>query len=130
MRRALAVGLLAVSLVALTGCHAFTFGTETDGEIRSHPVTITNTTRSVTGTSSVALYGNASRLYMRLTNDSDTVMYFKLGANPGVVNEGFRLEANGGTIEWSRANGTLVTSQVNIIHGGAGSKNLLVAEGV
>lgn len=43
MRRALAVGLLAVSLVALTGCHAFTFGTETDGEIRSHPVTITNT---------------------------------------------------------------------------------------
>ena len=44
MRRALALGMLVVSLAALTGCHAFTFGTEANGRYWSHPVTVTNTT--------------------------------------------------------------------------------------
>ena len=44
MRRALALGMLVVSIAALTGCHAFTFGTEANGRYWSHPVTVTNTT--------------------------------------------------------------------------------------
>lgn len=92
--------------------------------------TMTYTAYAVTGSNTVGLSANASRLYLRITNDSDTVVYVKTGASVAVVNEGMRLEANGGVLEFSRAQGALLVSQINVIHGGAGTKNITFAEGV
>ena len=91
--------------------------------------TMAYTTYAVTGSSTVGLAGNASRVYLRITNDSDTVVYVKTGASVAVVNEGMRLEANGGVLEFSRAQGALLTAAFNVIHGGTGTKNITFAEG-
>ena len=58
-------------------------------------------------------------------NDSDTDIYLKVGA-AAVVNEGIRLNSGGGSWELSLEFGNLSGSVVNCIHGGAGTKTLLV----
>jgi len=91
--------------------------------------TPTHTAVSVGVASGAALAANANRLYALLVNDSDTTIYIKLGAT-AVANEGIRLNANGGSYEMSRKSGSLYTGAINAIHGGSGSKVLLVTEGV
>lgn len=91
--------------------------------------TVTHSTLAVTTSSQTALAANANRKYALLANDSDTTIYVKIGA-AAVANQGIRLNPNGGSYEISAAIGNLHTGAINAIHGGTGTKNLLIAEGV
>jgi len=90
---------------------------------------LAHSTLSVTTNSQTALAENANRKYASFQNDSDTVIYLKVGA-AAVANEGIRLNPNGGSYEMSSATGNLDTRAVYAIHAGTGNKTLLVAEGV
>ena len=91
--------------------------------------TITHTAVMVTTTTGQALASNSSRKYVLLVNDSDTDFYIELGSS-AVANQGIRINAFGGNFEMSNQSGNLYTGAINVIHGGTGSKNLLVTEGV
>ena len=90
--------------------------------------TITHTTLGVTGTTQAALAANKSRRYALFINDSDAVIYIKLGA-AAVLNEGIRLNAAGGSYEISERLGNMYMGAVNAITAAA-TKVLLVTEGV
>jgi len=90
--------------------------------------TMTQSTLSVTTASQAALAANVNRRYAIFINDSDTIIYLKLGA-AAVVNQGIRLNANGGSYEISATIGNLTVGAVNAITSVDG-KNLLIAEGV
>jgi uncharacterized protein YjdB len=90
--------------------------------------TQTHTVVSVNATSTQLLAANTNRLYACLVNDSDEVIYIKFGV-VAVLNEGIRLNANGGTYEMSKELGNLYTGSINAISV-SGSKNMLVTEGV
>jgi phage gp45-like len=94
------------------------------GVLRSmvHPVAL------VTTSSSIALASNGDRVYALFINDSDTVIYLSLGAT-AVVNQGIRINANGGSYEMSEKAGNLYMGVIYAIHGGSGTKKLLVTEG-
>ncbi|MCK9598757.1 MAG: hypothetical protein M0R06_06955, partial [Sphaerochaeta sp.] len=53
---------------------------------------------TVAATSTEVLAAKSGRLYARLTNDSDETIYLSIGT-PAVMNEGLRLNANGGLQE-------------------------------
>jgi hypothetical protein len=91
--------------------------------------TPSHTTISVTTTSGQALASNTNRKYALLVNDSDTDMYIMLGSS-AVLNQGIRINANGGSYEMSNNFGNLYTGAISVIHGGSGSKILLATEGV
>lgn len=78
--------------------------------------------------SGTVVAANANRKYALLQNDSDTVMYIKIGAT-AALSQGIRLAANGGYYEMLIGQ-NLDTRVINVIHGGTGSKVLLVTEGV
>ena len=90
--------------------------------------TPTHTAVTVGAATTVAKAANANRKYLLLVNDSDEVVYVKLGA-AAVLNQGIRLNASGGSYEMSGALGNLYTGAVNAICA-SGSKTLLVTEGV
>lgn len=90
--------------------------------------TQTHTVVSVTTTTTQLLAANTNRLYVCLVNDSDEAIYIKFGV-AAVLNEGIRLNANGGTYEMSKELGNLYTGSINAISV-SGSKNMLVTEGV
>ena len=90
--------------------------------------TPTHTAVTVGVATGEALAANVNRLYALLVNDSDTVIYIKLGA-AAVLNAGIRLNANGGSYEMSKNFGNLYTGAINAI-ASAASKNLIVTEGV
>jgi hypothetical protein len=113
-------------------------GPLTDAELRAAAVqvaingslaTVTHSVATVTTATGAALAANVNRKYALLVNDSDTVIYIKIGAN-AVANQGIRLNANGGSYEMSNALGNLNTGAINAIHAGSGNKTLLVTEGV
>lgn len=91
--------------------------------------TPTHTAVNVTTGSGEVLAANANRLYALLVNDSDTVIYIKLGA-AAVANQGIRLNAYGGNYEMSAMLGNLYIGAINGIHAGSGNKVLLLTEGV
>jgi hypothetical protein len=91
--------------------------------------TATHTTAAVATATTVVVAANHNRLYLLLTNDSDTTIYLKLGAS-AVANEGIRLNAAGGSYEMCQASGNLYTGAVNGIHAGASTKVVTVLEGV
>lgn len=95
------------------------------------------TTGSITGTATavsvgiatgLALPANANRKYASFQNDSDTTIYLMISGS-AVLNQGIRLNPNGGSYEMSPATGNLDTRAVNAISSAA-AKNLLVREGV
>ena len=90
--------------------------------------TPTHTAVTVGNSTTVAKAANANRKYLLLVNDSDEVVYVKLGA-AAVLNQGIRINASGGSYEMSGALGNLYTGAVNAICT-SGSKTLLVTEGV
>ena len=100
--------------VPITGASAYT--------------TPTHTAVNVTVASGAVLAANANRLYALLVNDSDAVIYIKLGA-AAVANQGIRLNASGGSYEMSAMLGNLYTGAINGIHAGVGNKALLMTEG-
>ena len=87
----------------------------------------THTTAACGTSTTTALVADAARTYALFVNDSDTVIYLKVGAS-AVVNEGVRLNANGGSWEMSTAFGNASTSVVNCIQGASGTKVLTVYE--
>lgn len=68
---------------------------------------------------------NANRLYLAIVNDSDEDIYLALG-NSAVLNEGIRINANGGSFEMNGTN--LFTGIVNGICS-SGSKNVTLLQG-
>lgn len=89
---------------------------------------LTHTAINVTTSTGEALVANTSRRWLLIENDSDTVIYCKVGV-AAVLNQGIRLNANGGSWELSPSMGNYNTGAVNCIHGGTGNKVLLVTEG-
>jgi hypothetical protein len=89
--------------------------------------TCTHTAVAVAATTTTAKAANTDRIGLLLVNDSDTTIYIKIGA-AAVLNQGIRLNANGGSFEMNAALGSLASGAVNAIHGGSGTKALLVTE--
>lgn len=96
-------------------------------ELKTSTVTITHTQPSIAATTTAALAANTSRRYALLENDSDEVIYIKVGA-AAVLNQGIRINASGGSYEMSAEIGNLNTGAINAIST-SGSKVLLVVEG-
>lgn len=88
-----------------------------------------DTTYTVTTTSGTARVRNDSAKYRIFINDSDTVVYLRLGDGVAVANQGYRLNANGGSYEMSEMIGNLYTGPIQAIHAGTGNKVLLIGEG-
>lgn len=88
--------------------------------------TPTHAVVSVGATTTAALAANTYRTYALLINDSDEVVYIKIGA-AAVLNDGIRINASGGSFEMSQPNGNLCSGAINAICT-SGSKKLLVTE--
>jgi len=97
-------------------------------ELLIDTVTLTHTHPTIGSTTTAALAASTSRRYALLENDSDEIIYIKIGA-AAVLNQGIRLNASGGSYEMSAEIGNLNTGAINAICT-SGSKVLLVVEGV
>jgi len=71
---------------------------------------------------------NQSRRYLLIINDSDTVIYIAHSV-PAQLNQGIRIEANGGRYECSPAYGNLCEHSMYAIQSKNSTKRLLVTEG-
>ena len=89
--------------------------------------TLAHTAPTVGTSSGAVLAANDDRSYVKIINDSDTVIYLKVGV-AAVLNEGIRVEANGGAFDMSADLGNLDTRAINGISSGA-SKVMLASEG-
>lgn len=78
-------------------------------------------------TTTLVLASQPSRTNVLLVNDSDQVIYLMFGAD-AVLNEGIRLNAEGGSYELSIPLGTMTDDVINAIHNGDRGKNLLITE--
>lgn len=74
-------------------------------------------------TSTAVLSANSGRTYLHLVNDSDTTMYISIDGGAAVASTGTRLNASGGSIVFDTF---IPTTAITAIHGGSGSKSLLV----
>ena len=90
--------------------------------------TLAHTTATIGASTGAALAANANRKYALLVNDSDAVIYLKIGA-AAVLNQGIRLNANGGSYEMSAQYGNLDSRVINAISSSA-NNYLLITEGV
>jgi len=88
--------------------------------------TPTHTAVSVNNTTTIAHAAAATRKAIILINDSDETIYLKIGV-AAVMNEGIRLNANGGSYEMSKELGNLSTDAINAISA-SGTKNLMITE--
>ncbi len=86
-----------------------------------------HTEGSATDTTSAALAANDSRMYAMFQNDGDVTVYLRLGAD-AILNEGIRINANGGSYEISDRLGNLFLGAVNCI-AASGTNVVLVLEG-
>lgn len=92
-------------------------------------VTPVHTQVNVTTSSTPLIAANADRKSLRITNDSDAVIYLNLAGAAAVLNRGERMNASGSNLEMSNLLGNLVTGAITAIHGGAGNKSVLITEG-
>jgi len=80
------------------------------------------------GTSSTLIVSaHASTKYVLIVNNSDTVIYIRLGG-AAALNQGIRLNPNGGAYEISSTINKYAGA-IYGIHGGSGSKRVLVTHG-
>jgi len=82
-------------------------------------------THNVTIASTIALEANKRRTGATFVNDSDAVIYLRLGQD-AALNTGIRLNSAGGSYEINKTN--LYKGDVTAIHGGAGNKVLCIIE--
>ena len=87
---------------------------------------MTDTKVAVDTSTTVVLAANASRKDAVFVNDSNKPIYLARG-NDAVLNQGIRLDADGGTYQINRNN--LFLGAINAIAEG-GAKNLTVSEGI
>ena len=113
---------LAYSTDSVTSHQGGTWSVTVSG---SAATTATNTKVSVGSSSTSVLALNASRKFAIFVNDSDETIYLNLSGT-AVMNEGIRLNANGGSYEINLNN--LYTGAVTGICS-SGTKNLTVVEG-
>lgn len=93
----------------------------------SWPIESTTDTKIAVGTDSTSvLAANPKRMDAVFVNDSNKPIYLARG-NTAVLNQGIRLNAEGGAYEINRNN--LFLGAINAIAEG-GAKNLTVSEGV
>jgi len=85
--------------------------------------TLTNSKVAVGASDTTVLVAGADRKFAAFINDSDEVIYLSLSAT-AVMNEGIRLNANGGSFEINALN--LYTGEVSAICA-SGSKNLTIS---
>jgi len=90
---------------------------------------VTHAAVSVGTESTDVLAEDAARCYALLVNDSDTDLYLALDGDDAALETGVVLKADGGHYEMSGAFGNLTTAKIAAIHGGAGTKRLLVTSG-
>lgn len=103
-----------------------TYGLSVDVKrITPTTLTIAHTVATSGVASSTALAANASRKYALIVNDSANTIYIFLGAT-AVLNQGIRLNANGGSYEINSTN--LYTGIITTITTVA-SQNVIVTEG-
>ena len=86
--------------------------------------TATNSKVTVAATTTEVLEADDTRVFARITNDSDEVIYLALGED-AVMNKGIRLNAGGGNFEINATN--MFRGTVNAICL-SGSKNLCFTE--
>ncbi len=86
---------------------------------------VTNTSVTVGATSTAVLSANSDRNFVEIVNDSDEVIYLKLGSS-ATMNSGIRINANGGSFWIGKDN--LYTGAITAICA-SGSKNITVVEG-
>lgn len=86
---------------------------------------VTNSSVTVGSSSTSVLSENTSRNFVEIVNDSDEVVYLKLGSG-ATLNSGIRLNANGGSFWINKDN--LYTGAITAICS-SGSKNITVVEG-
>lgn len=92
-------------------------------------VTESHTVATIGAASGTVLAANASRKSALFINDSDAVIYLSIDGTNAELNDGVRLNANGGSYEMSAALGNLTTGIIKGISSAA-DKKLLVTEGV
>jgi len=88
-----------------------------------------HTTVAVSATSTAVLAESTTRQYVLLQNDSDTDMYVNLAGAAAELHKGVLLQAYGGSLELGPAYGNAVLGAITAIHGGSGTKALLVTVG-
>jgi hypothetical protein len=91
-------------------------------------VTLAHTTAAMGTSTAAVLAASSDRKYALIINDSDTVVYLKLGA-AAVANEGIRLTASGGSFEMSPQIGNLDQRAINGIIGSGSGKVVVVSQG-
>ena len=91
-------------------------------------VTLAHTTAAMGTSTAAVLAASSDRKYALIINDSDTVVYLKLGA-AAVANEGIRLTAIGGSFEMSPQIGNLDQRAINGIIGSGSGKVVVVSQG-
>jgi len=96
--------------------------------VKAVAATIAHTYVTVGVSSVSALPTNAARKYALLINDSDVPIYLKIGS-AAVLNQGIRINPNGGGYEMSAAYDNLDTRPIYAISSEAGKK-LLCTEGI
>ncbi len=87
--------------------------------------TATNSKTSVGSSSTSVISANSKRKFALFVNDSDETIYLSLSST-AVINEGIRLNANGGAFEINLNNP--YTGEITAICT-SGSKNLTTSEG-
>lgn len=88
--------------------------------------TVTFNSVTVANTSTSIIAANAKRTYLRLTNDSNEIMYITLGSVAAVMNKGISILANGGIYEINQNN--LWQGEIRGICA-SGSKSIMYLEG-
>lgn len=100
-----------------------------NGNVAQGSVTPVHLQVDVATSTTPVISANANRRFLRITNDSDAVIYLNLVGAAAVVGRGERINAAGSNLEMSQLLGNLVVGAITAIHGGAGNKSLLVTEG-
>lgn len=90
--------------------------------------TPTHTSINVTTTTSVVLAANTLRKYTIIVNNSDDPIYLAFG-NSAQVNLGICLPTKYSSYEMSAMQGNLYKGAIQAIHGGTGTKQILITEG-
>lgn len=87
--------------------------------------TLAHTVVTVAATSTTALAANGDRTYALFINDSDETLYLSIDGTAAALNDGIRLNANGGSYEMTLGAGNVTPNVVYAIST-SGSKKLLV----
>ena len=85
----------------------------------------THVAEDVATTTTQIIASNPQRVWCLIQNNSDVPIWIKFGAD-AVVNEGIRLNAEGGHIEISEETGFMDEREVDAIHNDTGTKRLLI----